>query len=419
MSLFRSLKGKVFYGWVIVASCLIIAAVMLGVRHSFGVFFKPLVSEFELSRLATSSINSLLMVFSAVFAFVGGWALDKFGPKRVVLVMGVCIGLSLLLTSFTTSLWQLFIVYSFLLAIGTGAAVPVLMSLVSRWFNKKRGLALGISTSGIALGTIIAAPLAAFLIAAFSWRIAYIILGIIAAMIIIALSRPLIRNPGEIGALPDGAKPGAGLAVANAKGNSSRPNVLSLSQALKTRNFWFIFATWLFFAVPLNLMLTHFVPYATDAGISTMEAATLLSIVGGVSAASRAFNGLISDFIGRKIPAVISTLLQAVAMLWLVWSHEPWTFYVFAVLFGFCWGGFGVLSITVAVDTFGVLNLGAIMGALDIGFALGSAIGPALGGYAFDTTGSYTAAFIVSAILMVLTAILVVLVKKEVNNDNP
>ena len=237
----RSLKGKVFYGWVIVASCLIIAAVMLGIRYSFGVFFKPLANEFELSRLATSSINSLLMVFYAVFAFTGGWALDRFGPKRVVLVMGISSGLGLLLTSIANSLWQLFIVYSFLLGIGTGAAVPVLMSIVSRWFDKKRGLALGISSSGTALGPFILAPLSAFLIATFSWRTANIILGIIAAALIIAVSRSLLSHPHEIGALPDGMNTNVVPAGVNAQKNNSKPRLLSLSQALKTRGFWFIF----------------------------------------------------------------------------------------------------------------------------------------------------------------------------------
>lgn len=417
MSLFSSLKGKVFYGWIIVASCLIIVAVMLGVRHSFGVFFKPLASEFALNRLATSSINSLLMVFSAVFAVIGGWAVDRFGPRRVVLVMGICIGLGLVITSFTNALWQLFIVYSFLLGIGTGAAIPVLMTVVSRWFDKKRGLALGISSSGTALGPIISAPLSAFLIVTFSWRIAYIIIGIIATAIIIVLSRPLLSNPREIGALPDGAKPATAPAGTNTKRNGDKPDFLPLSQALRTRSFWYIFATWLFFALSLNLVLTHLIPHATDAGMPTMEAATLISVVAGVSMVLRAFMGMLSDFIGRKIPAIIAVLIQAAAMLWLIWAQQPWAFYLFAVLFGFAWGGYGVLSIAVAVDTFGVRNLGTMMGALDVGFALGSALGPAIGGYAFDVTGSYSAAFIISAVLMVLTAILIVLIKKEVNTS--
>ncbi len=417
MSLFANLKDKVFYGWIIVASCLIVAAVMLGVRHSFGVFFKPLASEFALNRLATSSINSLLMVFSAVFAVIGGWAVDKFGPRRVVLVMGICIGLGLLLTSFTNALWQLFIVYSFLLGIGTGAAIPVLMSVVSRWFDKKRGLALGISTSGIALGTIVSAPLSAYLIAAFSWRTAYIILAVIAASIVILLSRPLLGSPRDIGALPDGARPSTDAAVTSSKGNSLRPDVLPLSQALQTRSFWYIFATWLFFALSLNLVLTHLVPHATDAGMPTIEAAAVISVIAGVSAASRSLVGLISDFIGRKIPAIIAVLIQAVAMLWLIWAQQPWAFYLFAVFFGLAWGGYGVLSIAVAVDTFGVRNVGTMIGALDVGFALGSAFGPLIGGYVFDMTNSYAMSFIISAVLMVLTAILIMLIKKEVNTS--
>ena len=100
-------NNKIFYGWVIAASALIVNAILIGMRLSFGVFFKSLENEFELTRLETSSIVSLLLVFSAISAFIGGWAADRYGPRRIISIMGLCAGASLLLTGQATAFWHL------------------------------------------------------------------------------------------------------------------------------------------------------------------------------------------------------------------------------------------------------------------------------------------------------------------------
>ncbi len=147
MSLLR-IKDRVFYGWVVVIDLLIIFTIMFGTRFSFGIFFKSIEGDFNLTRTATSGIFSIHMVFCAAFAFLGGWALDRYGPRTILFLMGLFTGLSLILTSQTTSAGQLFITYSLLLAIGTGAGFVVTMATASRWFARKRGFALGIALSG-------------------------------------------------------------------------------------------------------------------------------------------------------------------------------------------------------------------------------------------------------------------------------
>jgi len=112
-------RGRLFYGWVVVASCLVIASALFGIRYSFGVFFKSFETEFGWTRASTSALFSLYMILCIVVAILGGWASDKYGPKRVVLAMGAITGLSLLLTGQAESIWQLYFTYSFLLALGT------------------------------------------------------------------------------------------------------------------------------------------------------------------------------------------------------------------------------------------------------------------------------------------------------------
>ncbi len=377
-------KDKIFYGWVIVAATLVIYSAFIGIRFSFGVFFKSLESEFDLTRLATSSVFSFYMIFFAIFAIISGWALDRYGPRLVIGLMGLFTGLSLLITSQAGSLWQLFLSYSLLLAIGTGGTMPVLVSVVSRWFDKKRGFALGITTSGGGIGILVMAPFAAYLISNLGWRMSYIVMGLIGWLVLISLSRLLRKDPSEIGALPDGVKSSASRTQAMGEEKGYQPTGFSLSEASRTRSFWLILAIWLLFSICLGLVMTHVVAYAIDTGISTIEASTILSVVGVLNILSRLLTGRISDIVGRKAPGVACALLGVGAFIWLIWSHNLWMFYLFAVVYGISWGGFGVVTMAVVGDTFGRRNLGTIMGALEVGFAMGGAIGPAIGGFVFD-----------------------------------
>ena len=417
MSLFMRIKNKIFYGWVIVATSLIIFTIFMGGRFSFGVFFKSLESEFNLTRVATSSVFAANTILSAVFTIVGGWAVDRYGPRRVLFSMGLLAGLGLLITSQTNSFWQLFLSYSLLLSIGTGASYPVLMSMVSRWFDKKRGLALGIAGAGGSLGIITMVPFAAYLISKLDWRMSYLVMGLVTWVVVISLSMLLRKDPSEIGVLPDGVKLSEGRTESRDKQGNSQLVGLSLLQAFRTRSFWLVLAIWLFFSLSIHLVLTHLIPHATDIGISTLEASTILSIMGGFTLLSRVLTGRVSDIIGRKMPGIIWAVLQSGALVGLIWVQDLRMFYLFAIAFGLSWGGIGVISTALIVDMFGGRNLGIIMGAIDIGFQVGAAVGPVVGGFAFDVTGTYTVAFAIGAAVMLVTVLFIALTGREKNTE--
>lgn len=174
---------------------------------------------------------------------------------------------------------------------------------------------------------------------------------------------------------------------------------------------------WLLFALCLNLIITHIVPYATDVGISMMEASTVLGLMGGFQVLFRLPAGRILDIVGRKIPGIICALFGSAALLWLIWSHNLWMFYLFAVIFSFSWGGLGVTIITLVGDNFGGRSLGTIMGALEVGFAMGAAIGAALGGLVFDITNSYATAFAIGAAAMLVVALFIALIRRRENTQ--
>lgn len=405
------IKEKVFYGWVVVVAGLIIGLISFGIRYSFGVFFKSIESEFALTRAATSGIFSAYMVLAGVFSILGGWALDKYGPRMVTLLMGSFTGLSLVLTSQANVSWQLFISYSLLLALGTGAIFTVVNSTVSRWFDKRRGFALGIASSGGAVGTVVMAPFATYLISNFDWRTAFIVLGLIAWLIVASMSMLLRKDPSDIRLLHDGVKPEATKIKLQNNENSTQPTDLSLSEASKTSNFWFLVIIWLLLSLSVHLILTHAVPHAIDLGISPIDAAVILSLIGLAAVSGRVVAGMVSDSIGRKAPAITCALLQVGALMWLIWIRDLWMFYLFAVVFGFSWGGVGSQVTVLISDIFGVRNIGAIMGTIVAGWTIGAAIGPAMGGFIFDISNDYSIAFLAGAAAMLIATLFAALIR--------
>ena len=388
----------------------LIAVVGLGTRYSFGVFFKSIESDFALTRGATSGVFSIYMLLCCVFAVLGGRALDRYGPKVVVFLMGSFTGLSLLLTSQANSVWQLLISYGLLLSLGTGAIYAVVNSTASRWFDKKRGFVLGITTSGGGFGAIVMAPFATYLISNFGWRTAFIVMGLIAWLVISSMCLILKKDPGDMGLLPDGVKSEAAQPGPQKKEIKAQLTGPSLLQASRTSNFWFLGLIWLLLSLDVHLVFVHVVSYAVDMGNSLMDAAIILTLIGGTTIPGRLLVGRVSDTIGRKAPAIACAVLQVGALLWLMWAQELWKLYVFAIAFGFLWGGLGVLTTALIGDVFGMRSIGAIMGMMSAGWALGAASGPAIGGYIFDVSGTYFMAFAAGAVAILLAALLVALV---------
>ena len=334
----RFFREKIFYGWVVAGAGLIVSLVGLGTRYSFGVFFKSLESEFGLTRGVTSSIFSVYMLLCCAIAILGGWALDRYGPRKVSFLMGSFTGLSLLLTSQTNSLWQLFVSYGLLFSLGTGAVYTVINSTASRWFEKKRGLVLGITTSGGGLGAFVMAPFATYLITLLDWRKALILMGLWSWLVVSLMSLLLKKDPGGMGLLPDGPhNKMIGRGMQDNEDNVGQSG-FSLLEALKAKEFWFLGLVWLFLSLSVHLIFIHTVPYAVDMGFSLMDAAGIVSLIGGASIAGRIVVGRISDTTGRRAPAIACALLQVGALLWLIWARELWMLYVFAIAFGFLWG---------------------------------------------------------------------------------
>jgi MFS family permease len=257
------------------------------------------------------------------------------------------------------------------------------------------------------------APFATFLISRVNWKPAYRIIGFIAWAIVLPLSQLLKKEPGEIGALPDGVRDNPDERGTGVNGNNETGASLSLAEAVRTRGFWLVVAVWLFFSFCMSLLFTHIAPHLTDIGISEANAAVVISVMGIARVIGMIGLGVVADRIGRKRVAVISAVIQSGAMLWLVWAGELWMFYLFAILYGLGNGGLFTGVTSLLGDTFGLKRLGSILGLLEIGWGIGAAAGPLTGGLIFDSTQSYSWAFALCTGAMLAIAVLVVMLNPE------
>ena len=398
-------KTGVFYGYAIVLYTFLIMLIMWGTLYSFGVFFKPLLTEFGWTRAMTSSVFSLNMLLYGALAIVTGRLTDRIGPRIIITVCGFLLGLGYLLTSQIGSIWQLYLFYGVIVGIGMSGSYAPLVSTVARWFTRRRGLMTGIVVAGIGIGTVIFPPLASWSIANYGWRTSYLIVGIITLVSLISIAQFLKRDPSQMNLVPYGEREMA------MNGLQLEPRRYSFRQAIHTRQFWLICVINISFGFILLTIMVHIVPHATDLGISYTSAATILALGGGVSIAGRLVMGIVTDRIGGRAALLSCFVLISAALLWLLVSKELWMLYLFAVTFGFGYGGFAPLASLIIAEHFGLSAHGAILGITEFVFTVGSAIGPILAGQIFDITGSYQLAFFVCAALSIVELIFALLLR--------
>jgi MFS family permease len=361
----------------------------------------PLIGEFGWSRAVTSGAASLCWLLSGFISIVAGTLSDRLGPRRVMTGCGFFFGLAYLLLSQVTSIWQLYLYYSLIIAVGMSAADVVPLSTLSRWFAKKRGAMTGITKVGTGAGMMAIPLVASRLVTGYGWRTAYTVLGAGALIALVSVAQLFKRDPAQTGQFADGEE----------KGDVGRFNLveagLSLREAIHLRQLWMVCAAYLCVTFCVQTLMVHIVPHAEDIGISPANAANVLSTIGGVSIAGRLVMGKLGDKIGHERAMAICFLPMLGALFWLQMAKDLWMLYLFAAIYGFGHGGFFALISPLMAQLFGTKSQGAIFGiAIAVG-AIGGAIGPLLAGHIFDLTGSYRIPFLIVAGLIAIALILI------------
>lgn len=399
-----SSPSRFFYGYIIAVAGLVIMMAMFSTRYAFGVFLKPVQSDFGWSRAMISGAFSLSMIMEGVVGIVMGVLNDKLGPRIVLTICGSLVGLGCLLMSQITAGWQLYLSFGIIIGTGMSGVWIPLTGTIARWFVLRRGVMTGFVLSGVGVSGLITPPVANWLISSTEWRRAFMIMGLTVFILVVLLAQFLRRDPFQVGQVPYGS-----VQIDNKK-SSSKPSEkgFSFKEALLARQFWLVMPMLFCFGFCMFTTIVHIVPHATDINTSAASAARLLAVIGGIAIVGRIFLGNLADKIGSRSIFIIGFILMSAAFFLLVPARALWMLYVFAVTFGFIQGGVGASESLLVADIFGLKSFGLIYGVAGCGFTLGAAVGPWLGGFVFDITGKYQLVFLGCALVGIIGLILTV-----------
>lgn len=398
-------KARAFYGWRVVAACFVVNATMSLTFGSFGVFFKPLAAEFGWSRSLTSSAFTLFLIGYAVSAIVSGRLADRYQPRLILLASAALGATGLCLSGTIGSIDQLRLL-SMIAGLGAGATQSIPASAVQRSFRGQAsaGTALALVVSGAGVGQIIFPVLTTRLIISFGWRDTYLIIGLIFLFVVSCCSFFIQKD----------SEKEAGLPGTHGPKTADNPG-LSAAKVLPTLAFVGIFSGFCIGAIVTQILQSQLIPHATDIGLSSTAAATVLGLTGGISIVGRLGLSGMSSKLRWQTMLYVSFFGMAAGLLWLSFLEMTWMLYGFALVFGIFNGVRVVALYSVLTEFFGFRSSGELIGICSGGAMLVAAAAPYLAGFIYDSTGNYFIAFAILAGMALSGGIFIMGIKKPVN----
>jgi MFS family permease len=397
-------KGKITdsspeYGWVVVAAITAVLTATSGSRFIFGVVLKPLQEEFGWSRSALSLATTIAMLSLCIYQPIVGKLCDRIGARPLFIGGTALVGFSLIPLSMVTELWQVYVIYGFILSVGFAAVSPVNVTpLVSRWFTRRRGTALAISTSGAAFGQLLIVPVAAWILTQADWQVPYRLIAGLLLFVMLPISFIFIREPrsSELEARTESARPSH--AVSETEG-------MGLREALNTQSFWLLaFGFWTC-GFTMAFANVHFMAYADDMGMGEVQAANVIAITAVCSIGGSILLGLAADRRSRSHVLGLTYFLRGVSFLLLLVLPKDNLIFIYALVLGISWTATTPLTAAISADMYGRVNLGVIFGTMFTFMNLGMGIGSLLDGIIYDVSGGYNIALVINAALGILAAI--------------
>ena len=398
-------RPRFFYGWVIVGISLVSMTLIYGIRHSFSVFFPPILDEFGWARGSTAMMLSLNLLIYGFLAPVAGSLGDRWKPRRVMPIGIIVLGLGTAGCAFAHELWHFYLLFGILAPIGTAfSGWPLLAPALANWFAKRRGLVLGLGQIGGGL-SFTYCMFAEYTISLLGWRYAYLVLSGTLVALLLPLYLLFHYRPENKGMRAYGATE-----IPPAEGLTGPSRDWTLGRAMRTYQLWLlVLSVFLYWGVGTYLILAHQIKFVEEAGYSSMFAASVFALFGIFMVAGQ-LSASISDWIGREKTITLVAILAIGGLVALVSvrdTSQPWLLYLYATCFGYAAGLHAPTTFAGTADIFHGRNFGAIAGLLLTGQGLGGILGPWLGGYIYDISGSYSSAFVLCMVCFGLTSITV------------
>ena len=407
-----SRKHRAEYNIIIAIACFSIQAIGVGTYFSYGVFFNPLMDTFGWSRAAISGASSAAFFIAGLFALIVGRLNAQFGPRLLMSMGAIFLGLGFGLMSQVASLDQLYLVLGLMFGIGFSTVDVIALTTVVRWFSLNRGRMTGLVKVGAGAGQFTIPILASFLITWTGFQNAFIIMGIIVFILLMAIAQFLYRDPD----IYDMAKSGLsnpGETVSDNEIPSVQITGIPLSQALKSKKLWLLCLSYLLTTFCIMSIMIHIVPHSRDMGILPHRAAGVLAAIGAISMVGRFASGVLIDRTGSKPIMIISFVLLILALAWLIRADALWKLYAFAIVYGIAHGGVFTAISPIVAELFGIRAHGGLFGIVIFFGTVGGALGPFVTGFLFDRFLNYTTAFTMLNIIAVIALCLILCLRMK------
>lgn len=381
------------YAWIVLSVTFVSLLLSAGVRNATSVLFEPLEMDFGWERASISFAFAISLFFFGLGAPIGGALIDRFGARRVLLggMALISVGLALLLTM--TELWQFHLYWGVIIGIGTGAVAGTLGSTVAlRWFNKYRGLVLGVFSASAAAGQLLFLPVLIPLADVGGWQGIFGVLGILIALLLIPIVFFMRSTP------EDANTTAIGEATAATRGTDNRST--PLREALKTRDFWLLAGS--FFVcgyTTVGLITTHLLPHSLEHGFEKVEISWAIAFMGGMNVVGTTMSGWLTDRVDNRKLLAMYYGMRAISLVGLPFIYDMQNMLLFALIYGLDWVATVPPTVNLTAQRFGRKSLGTIYGWIYCSHMIGAGIASYAGGFFRDLIGDYHMVFVSAAFL--------------------
>lgn len=396
---------RFYYGWVIAICTLVIMWITNGITLAgLTVFDEELLGFLggeagpDGLRGALKFRDTITLLGSGLLAPLAGAIADRLGVRPLMVVGLVLLAAANFLYSRIMSMGDIYAIHAVIATSLACAGLVVNVMIVSKWFVKNRGLAVGLTVAGTSLGNAALPQLNALLIAELGWRTAFVYTAGIPLLLIPLVLFVMREKPEDMGLVAPGSE---GLAA----GQSHTQLGMSYREALRTSNFWLLATIAMLTFYSILALLTNLFLHMRDQGFEPQVAASGLTVLFLVGLVGKLASGVLADIFGRK-PVFVGTLAIMCSGAWLLISTNNVTFWPAIVLLGGGWGGLYTLLQLLAAETFGVRDLGKILGTITVLDTFGGGMGPFVTGLMHDRFESYTIPFALIAVLVTIALVL-------------
>ncbi len=399
---------KIYYGWMIVGVLFLFNALGIGTRQGFGIFVDIWGTEWEVNVSSISLAASIGWLVNGLAAPILGQLSDKYGPKIIMVFCSIFISLSSILVATSFNVFTLSFYYGFLISFATGIGGPVGI-LLSKWFSKRRGVAMGAVMAGGSIGSLFFIPLLTFIALNYTWELAWIVMGLFGAIFVVPLSIIILKNdPKDLDSLKN-------VTVTTSKNNQeSGPLwVDKWSTAYNTRPMWQLSIGYFVCGITTASISVHFIKWAISENISPSEAALSFGVLSAVNGISVFCSGYFSDMFQRRIILGLVYFTRGVAFLALILLTGKMALWAFAIVGGMSWLATVPLTTALTSEIYGQKKLGSLVGLINMSHQLGGAASVILFGMVYDYFGNYDFGLWVGVFSLIIASVASFTIKEK------